>query len=182
MIMVRATAVSDPWPSPFSPVHTQISSVGPKMVRANPPPVISATTVLMTLWSLKRVAKAGANSEPSICKTMDTDTISPAVPPSIPRSRRIGAIHAKTLNDIIACSTMKSVTCQATAERHTFAPPWIAWCFTDGCRIASGRKSRSTTAAGTAQNHSADVQWPVAVKTGYVKPAPSAAEAQIAVV
>src|SRR4029453_16032933 len=100
----------------------------------------------------------------------------------MPRSLRIGANHANTLNDIMACSTMNSVTCQATADRHTFTPPRTAWCFTDGCRIASGRNSKSTTPAGTAQDHSAEVQWPGAVNTGYVKPAPRGAEAQIAVV
>jgi hypothetical protein len=35
----------------------------------------------------------------------------------------MGANQAKTLKDIIACRTMKAVTCQAMAERHTLTPP-----------------------------------------------------------
>ena len=93
------------------------------MLSAKPPPVMSATTVLMARWSRNRVASAGANSEPSICSTIEAETIRPAVPPSTPRSRRIGASQAKTLKDIMACRTMKTVTCQATAERQTLTPP-----------------------------------------------------------
>ena len=136
------------------------------MLSAKPPPVMSATTVLMARWSRNLAASAGAKSEPSICSTIDADTISPAVPPSTPRSRRIGASHANTLKDIMACSTMKIVTCQATAERHTFTPSCTALCCPCRCRTATGRKSRRTTAAGTAQNHSAEVHCPVALKTG----------------
>src|SRR5205085_2623002 len=48
MIMVNATAVRLPWPRPSNPVHNQINWVGPKMLSAKPPPVIKATTMLMT--------------------------------------------------------------------------------------------------------------------------------------
>ena len=112
------------------------------------------------------MASAGANRDPSICSTIETETITPAVPPSTPRSRRIGASQAKTLKDIIACSTMKMVTCHATAERHTFTPPCAAWCRPWRCRTATGRKSRRTTPAGSAQNRSAAVHSPVALNTG----------------
>ena len=132
------------------------------MLRANPKPVISATTVLMARWSRNLAASAGAKSDPSICSTMHTDTISPAVAPATPRSRRMGASQANTLKDIIACSTMKMVTCHATAERHTFTPPRTDWCRTERWRTATGRNRKSTTAAGTAQNHKARVHSPVA--------------------
>ena len=97
---------------------------------------------------------------------MDAETISPAVPPSTPRSRRMGASQANTLKDIMACSTMKMVTCQATAERHTLTPSATAWCRGCRCRTASGRNRKSTTAAGSAQNHSAAVHSPDAANTG----------------
>ncbi|MNR38085.1 hypothetical protein D3C85_1561580 [compost metagenome] len=117
----------------------------------------------MARWSRNLAASAGANSEPSICSTIDADTMSPAVPPSTPRSRRMGASQAKTLKDIMACSTIKMVTCQATGERHTFTPSRTAWCRMRGWRRATGRNNRRTTAAGTAQDHSARVHSPVAV-------------------
>ncbi len=130
------------------------------MLSAKPPPVMSATAVLRARWSRNRVASAGANSEPSICSTIEAETIRPAVPPSTPRSRRIGASQAKTLKDIMACRTMNPVTCQATAERQTLTPPAGRAAPPGRARSAGGRNSRRTTPAGSAQNQSAAVHCP----------------------